>query len=277
MSIWEAIILGLVQGLTEFLPISSTAHIIIASHLLGIHFPGLVLEIFLHIASALAVIIYFRADLWRIVFGSIYYLRYRSPHYRSHFYMSLYLGAATAVTGVLGLTVSKTAGEWIRSPNLMGVGLLLTAIVLIALERFHRYGNREESSITWLDSILVGIGQAIAVLPGISRSGSTLVTALFLGLERETAVRFSFLLAIPVILGSSVLSIRHFFDGGFADFGILPMMVSFIVSFAASLIGITWLIAFLRTSRLIYFAVYCILLGIFCLTMLSPADVPALD
>lgn len=277
MSIWEAFILGLVQGITEFLPISSTAHVIVASHLLNIHFPGLVLEIFLHTASALAVMFYFRHDLWRILFGSLYYLRHRSPHYRSHFFMSLYLAAATGVTGVLGLTIQGTAGDWIRSPNLMGVGLLLTAFFLVALERFHRYGSREESSISWLDAILVGIGQALAVLPGISRSGSTLITALYLGLERETAVRFSFLLAIPVILGSSLLSLRHFLEGGFDNVGVLALTVAFVVSFLASLAGITWLIAFLRKSRLVYFAAYCLLLGLFCIFFLSPADIPTAE
>lgn len=274
MTFWEAIILGLVQGLTEFLPISSTAHIIIASHLLDLSFPGLVMEIFLHIASALAVIIYFRADLWRVLFGSLYYARYRSPHYRSHFFMSLYLLTATVITGVIGLTIKGTAGEWIRSPNLMGAGLLITAFFLVALERFHRYGSREESSISWLDAILVGIGQAVAVLPGISRSGSTLITALYLGLERETAVRFSFLLAIPVILGSSILSLRHFADGGFSDIGIAPLAAAFVVSFLTSIVGIIWLINFLKKSRLIYFAIYCFLLGLFCLTLLNPADIP---
>ncbi len=272
MTIWEAIILGLVQGITEFLPISSTAHLIISAHLMNLHFPGLGMEILLHLASVLAVTLYFRKDLWRIALGALGFLRERSPANRSSFFICIYLGVATVVTAVLGIIATNVLGDTIRSPKLMGVGLLFTAFFLIAIERFHHYGKRGEEAMTWLDSVLVGVGQAVAVLPGISRSGSTLITALYLGLERETAVRFSFLLAIPVILGSSVLAIKDIQGGMLSDVGMLPLLVAFVITFFASLAGIFWLISFLRSGRLLYFAIYCIIVGIFCLTMLTPAD-----
>lgn len=270
MSIWEALILGLVQGLSEFLPISSTAHIIIASHLLGLSFPGLAMEVFLHLASVLAVIIYFWRDLIRLATGAFQYLLggSASPTHRSQFYVCVYLLIATAITGVLGLTVEKSIGESLKTPTVMGLGLILTAIFLVSIERFHRIGQRKETDITWLDAVLIGLGQALAVVPGISRSGSTLITALYCGLERETAVRFSFILAIPVILGSSVLAMRGFADGAFEGVSFVSLFVAFTVSFFASLAGIYWLIAFLRQSRLIYFAAYCLVVGVLCLTVL---------
>lgn len=275
MTLWEAIVLGLVQGITEFLPISSTAHLIISAHLLNLHFSGLGMEVLLHLASTLAVSCYFRRDLWRLFCGALCFLRDRSAAHRSSFFICIYLGVATLVTGVLGIVATEVLGDSIRSPKLMGGGLLVTAFFLIAIERFHHYGKRGEGAITGIDAVLVGIGQALAVLPGISRAGSTLITALYLGLERETAVRFSFLLAIPVILGSTVLAIKDLQGGLLSDVGMLPMLLAFITTFVASLAGISWLIAFLRSGRLRYFAFYCVIVGIFCLTMLSPADIPA--
>lgn len=270
MSIWEALILGLVQGLSEFLPISSTAHIIIASHLMGISFPGLAMEVFLHLASALAVIIYFHRDLIRLATGAFQHVLggSASPTHRSQFYVCVYLIVATVITGVLGLLVEKSFGESMKTPTVMGIALLVTAFFLVAIERFHGFGRRQETDITWLDSVVIGLGQALAVIPGISRSGSTLITALYCGLERETAVRFSFILAIPVILGSSVLAIRGFADGAFVDVSFFALLVAFVVCFFASLAGIFWLIAFLKQSRLIYFAAYCSVLGVLCLTVL---------
>lgn len=270
MSIWEALILGLVQGISEFLPISSTAHIIIASHLLGLSFPGLAMEVFLHLASVLAVVIYFHRDLIRLSTGAFQHVvgGSASPTHRSQFYVCVYLLIATAITGMIGLTMEKFMGEGMKTPTVMGISLMVTAFFLVAIERFHRIGRRQEGDITWLDSVVIGLGQALAVIPGISRSGSTLITALYCGLERETAVRFSFILAIPVILGSSVLALRGFADGAFEGISIFALLVAFTVSFFASLAGIFWLIAFLKQSRLIYFAAYCLVLGVLCLTVI---------
>lgn len=273
MSFWEAIILGLVQGISEFLPISSTAHIIVASHLMGLRFPGLSMEIFLHLASVLAVILYFRQDLVRLASGALVFLWQRpaTRRHRTDFMICVYLLVATVITGVIGLSVEKSFGEFIKTPYIMGIALLVTAGFLIAVEWFHRIGRRGEAEMKGFDAVVLGLGQAIAVMPGISRSGATLVTALYLGLERETAVRISFLMAIPVILGSSVLALRHWNEGAFDGIGAGALMAGFAVSFIASLAGIHWLIAFLRQSRLFYFAIYCVILGVLCITFVPEA------
>lgn len=138
----------------------------------------------------------------------------------------------------------------------MAGALVVTGVVLIIIERFHRYGHRVEKEMRLPDAILVGVGQTLAVLPGISRSGSTLVTALFAGLSRDTAVRYSFILAIPVILGSSVLTLGEAQQEMWVHLGWGPLLVSFVVSFVFSIISIIWLINFLMKGRLIYFALY---------------------
>ncbi|QZT32920.1 undecaprenyl-diphosphatase [Caldalkalibacillus thermarum TA2.A1] len=263
MSILEALILGVVQGITEFLPISSTAHIVIASLLLNLRFPGLVMEIFLHLASVLAVIIYFRHDLAQIIKGFFAYIRYRNPHDKVSFIFSLYIILATIITGVLGVVLTDFIDESLKTPPVIAFSLVVTGSLLIFIERFHRFGDKNEATMGLKDTFIVALGQTLAVIPGISRSGSTLVAALWTGLNRETAVRFSFLLAIPVILGSTVLMVKDLEPGLVAEIGLFPLFIAFVASFIFSIIGIIWLIDFLEKSRLIYFAVYCYVLAAF--------------
>ncbi|MCK0473800.1 undecaprenyl-diphosphatase UppP [Halalkalibacter sp. APA_J-10(15)] len=271
MSIIEAIIFGIVQGITEFLPISSTAHIIITQMVFNYQFPGLSFEIFLHLASVLAVVIYFRRDLIEVIVGFFQYFTNKSKENRTQFFFAIYIVVATGITGVLGMLLEDSIGESLKTPAVIAVSLTITGIFLIIIERIVRYGNRKEDEMTFIDSMIVGLGQTLAVFPGISRSGATLITALFIGLNRETAVRYSFLLAIPVILGSTVLAIGDFTQGSLvADIGIVPLIIAFIVTFIFSWIGIVWLIGFLKKSKLIYFAIYCFVAAIFVYFYLSP-------
>jgi undecaprenyl-diphosphatase len=264
MSIIEALIFGIVQGITEFLPISSTAHIVITQLVLGYQFPGFGFEIYLHFASILAVMIYFRKDILVVIFGFIGYLANRSKDNRTQFFFGIYIIVATLITGVLGLLLEDFIGASMKTPPFIAIALAVTGLFLIIIERFVQYGDRTEEQMTFKDSIFVGLGQTLAVFPGISRSGATLVTALFAGLNRDTAVRYSFLLSIPVILGSSVLAIGDFADGAMvAEVGIPALIVSFIATFIFSWLGIVWLIEFLKKSKLVYFALYCFIAAIF--------------
>ncbi len=258
----EAILFGIVQGISEFLPISSTAHIIITELLLGYDFPGLSFEIFLHLASILAVAVYFRRDLAVIISGFFAYRTDRSAENLVSFRFGIYIIVATIITGVLGVALKNVVADVMKSPAFMAGALALTGVFLVIIERFHRYGSRTEKEMTLRDAIIVGLGQSIAILPGVSRSGSTLIVALFAGLSRDTAVRYSFILAIPVILGSSVLAIGDIGGGFFAGLGWGPLAVSFITTFVFSWLGIAWLIDFLKKGRLVYFAVYLFILAI---------------
>jgi len=275
MQYWEAILYGVAQGLTEYLPISSTAHVVLVSYLLGEPLPGLAFEISLHLASLLAVVAYFRSDLRRLVAGFLGYLHRRRPEDRPPFLFGCYLVVATAVTGVAGVVLMETMGERLKSPPVMAAALALTGAALVFIERIRAYGARGEREMRIGDALWVGLGQAIAVLPGISRSGSTLVVALLCGLERETAVRYSFLLALPVIVGSSILALPELQGGGvLSAIGWGPLLAAFAASFATSVAGIVWLLAFLRRGKLAWFAVYLFALALF-VYLAFPADLVA--
>ncbi len=262
MSLFEALIFGIVQGITEFLPISSTAHIIITELLFGYNFPGLAFEIFLHIASVLAVLIYFRLELWTVIRGFFLYVQDKSAVNRVHFFFGLYIIVATIITGTFGLLLKNLVVDVMKTPTFIASALAVTGTALVFIERFKKYGSRTEEKMTFLDSIIVGFGQTIAVLPGISRSGSTLVVALWAGLERDTAVRYSFILAIPAILGSTFLTLGDASGAIWSAIGTVPMVVSFLAAFIFSLVGIAWLIDFLKRGKLLYFAIYCYLMAL---------------
>lgn len=261
MTIIEALIFGIVQGIAEFLPISSTAHIVIAQMLFGYTFPGLSFEIILHLGSVAAVILFFRKDITHLIQVFFRFLLKRNTEDRPEFLFILFIIIATFITGALGIILEGAVGDGIKTPFVIAGSLTLTGIFLILIERFHRIGTRTEKEMTILDSIIVGLAQTLAVLPGISRSGSTLIAGLYAGLSRETAVRYSFLLSIPVIAGSSVLAIGDLTSGQLGIIGYEPIAVALIASFITSYIGIIWLIDFLNKGRLIYFAVYCFVLA----------------
>ncbi|MDE5412064.1 undecaprenyl-diphosphatase UppP [Alkalihalobacterium chitinilyticum] len=270
MSIIEAFIFGLVQGITEFLPVSSTAHIVITQMIFGYTFPGLAFEIYLHLASILAVMIYFRRDIVDVVTGFFKFFVDRSKENKVHFYFGIYIIVATGITGGLGLVLKDVVGETMKTPYFIAAALTVTGLALIFIERFHKYGSRTEKDMTFKDSIIVGLGQTLAVLPGISRSGATLIAALLVGLSRDTAVRYSFLLVIPVILGSSVLAIDELGSGMFSSIGAPALIVSFISTFIFSWLGIVWLIEFLKKSKLFYFAIYCFVVAILVALFINP-------
>jgi undecaprenyl-diphosphatase len=256
LNLLEAFFLGLIQGITEFLPISSSAHLVIAQQLMGLNMPGLAFEVFLHFASLLAVLIYFRRDIVEIVTGFFKYLSSRQEQHRGSFLFTVYLLLATAITGVLGVLLEDLLADKLKSMTTIAISLFATGVFLFLIERVRRYGSRTAEQMTVLDALWIGLGQTVAVIPGISRAGSTLVVALWCGLEKETAVRFSFLLSVPVILGSTVLMAPDF-DMIRLQTGIPELLISFAASFVFALIGIKWLITFLQHSKLIYFTYYC--------------------
>lgn len=256
----EAFFLGLVQGITEFLPISSSAHLIIVQELMGLSFPGLAFEVFLHFASLLAVLIYFRKDIFEIKVGFTQYIITRQQKYLGHFKFGIYIVVATIFTGVLGVILERHLGDTLKSMTTIAIALFMTGVFLFLIERVIKYGRRREAQMTLADAIWIGLAQTLSVIPGISRAGSSLIAALWCGLDKETAVRFSFLLSVPVILGSTVLMLPDMKMENLHT-GALELAISFISSFVFALVGIKWLITFLKQSKLIYFAFYCFFLS----------------
>lgn len=272
---FEALILGIIQGISEFLPISSSAHLVIAEKLLGIHIgtSPLAFEVFLHLASLLAVICFFWRDILAIVRDFLSYLFFRKEKYQTNFRFALLILLATLITLIVGKSIEGVFEERITNATTIGAALIVTGIFLILIEHGVTPGKRSLKEMTWKDGIIVGLGQALAVIPGISRAGSTLITALWSGLNKETAVRYSFLLSIPVIVGITILKLPDIY-GAFSHDLVIPLILAFVASFIFALIGIKWLIHMLNQTKLSYFAVYCIALGIITWVYLNDSPVP---
>ena len=256
---FDAIIWGLVQGLTEFLPISSSGHLALVPALLSetgleIDDPSLPVSVVLHLGTLLAVLVFYRSDLSSL-------LRFRQDPNARRVINLLALGT---IPVVVGLPLRTQISEFESDPTKVAAALIVTGLILAASTRAP-YGRIRLEDATVTDALLVGIAQAFALLPGISRSGSTITMGLFRGLDRTEAARYSFLLAIPTIAGAGVLSLSDLSDTT-SDVG--PIAVGFIVSALSGYAAITWLIRILATRSFMPFSLYCLALGTLALIVL---------
>ena len=254
MNLFESIILGITQGATEFLPISSSAHILFAQKWLGQE-PSVHLFIWLHVGSLLAVLFFYRKDILELFGGFWSLITKREQSLEGT--LSVQLLVATLLTIPLALWVANLFENTQESLPFIGIGLLLTAALIIAAV----YLPSKQKSIGWKQAIGLGLIQGLAVLPGISRSGLTIAAALLMGIEKKEAVRFSFLLSIPTILGAAVFST--------ASAGIsfsLSLLISMLVSAVVGYLAIIWMIKLVE-GKWIYFAPYCFFLGILLLAL----------
>ncbi len=255
MSLINAIILGIVQGLTEFLPVSSSGHLVIAEHLLpGWHQPGIVFEILLHLATLLAVIIFFRHDLILLI-KSIYSSGPQAAKRRKFILMLL---LATIPTGVIGLAGKKIFVSLFDRLDVVGAMLLVTALLLWLAERqTPEKSTKKSTRVT--DALLIGITQGLAILPGISRSGSTIAVGMLLGIEPRTAARFSFILSIPAICGAALLNISEI--SAIPSNQILSCLCGALAALVTGLMALKFLLMIIEERRLKIFAIYCLIVG----------------
>ena len=256
MGFWEAILLGIIQGLTEFLPVSSSGHLALFTAILGnnqLPSENLLFTILVHAATAIATVIVFRNDIVAILSGM---LKKDQPETRA-FVGYIVVSMMPAVLIGLFFEDQITA---LFDTNLAFVGttLCLTAALLFFTDK----ASSKEQPITNKVALLIGIAQAIAILPGISRSGATIAVALLIGVSRPEAARFSFLMVIPLILGSMAKSILDQGAAAAITFDPLPMSVGFLAALASGVLACTWMIALVKRSKLRYFAIYCLLVGI---------------
>ncbi len=263
MTIFQAIILGIVQGLTEYLPVSSSAHLVIVPYLLGWSFPAdqaFVFDVLVQLGTLLAVIVYFWKDLINIVVEFFKGIAARKPFATVESRMGWFIILASIPGGIAGVLIKPIVEAAFASPAAVGALLIVTAIILVAGEYFGRK-ERGFTSITWLDALLIGIGQAVAIFPGISRSGATISVGLLRGLKRTDAAKFSFLMSIPIMLAAGLYSALDLRDiAGLTSF--LPAILAGTV--AAAVVGyfsIKWLLSFLNKRPLSIFAIYCAILG----------------
>lgn len=264
MNIGEGIILGAVQGLTEFLPVSSTGHLILARELLGMdQTGGLAFDALLHLATALAVIIYFRND-WRLLLTSAWTWLQRKPIDAKERTLLIALMVGTVPAVVLGLVLSDPIETMFRSPQLLAGVIIVGSILMTVAE----WAGSSRKELTAMSGFLIGWFQALALFPGMSRSGATISGGLLLGLTREEAARFAFLLSLPVILGAGTFKALDLFkgEGGAIEHG--PIIAGAIVAFGVGMAAIHFLMRFLKTHSLMPFVAYRLLLAGFILLYL---------
>jgi undecaprenyl-diphosphatase len=256
----EAIILGIVQGLTEFLPISSTAHLRIVPALLGWADPGAASSAIIQLGTMLAVVAFFRRDIVRLFGAFIRGLFRRQPFEEFESRLAWYIAVGTIPVGILGLLFKNFIETSARSLHLIAASLVILALILALAERVSAR-RRDTSTITFGDSIIVGFAQALALIPGSSRSGTTITAALFLGFTREAAARFSFLLSIPAVVASGLFElfeVRHSLTG----LGALNLSVATLVSAITGYAAIAFLLRYLRTHTTYVFIWYRIFIGV---------------
>ena len=264
----EALVLGIVQGATEYLPVSSSGHLVIAQHLFGLEEPALFFDIVLHLGTLVAVVWYYRKDILELVLETFAALRNLASGHswketlQSYpgFRFALLIVVGTIPTAVIGLAFEDTFERLFGSVRLVGLMLILTGTVLL-LTRLARNGGRDAAGMTWIDALLIGVVQGLAITPGISRSGITIATALLLGIERETAARFSFLLSIPSILGALMLR----FGGANDGVGTTALVVGFSAAALTGYFCLALLVRLVKRGRLSWFAPYCFTLGLLAL------------
>ena len=265
--ILEAVLLGIVQGATEFLPISSSAHLRVVPSLLHLwdssfRDPGVAYSAVIQLGSVLAVLTYFFADLWRIACGSLKAMKekdYANPDLRL-------LGAiivGTIPICLIGLAAKpflEADDSPLRSLTVIGCASMVMGALLFASEKMAKH-TKTIAQVVGRDGLLVGLGQAMALIPGCSRSGSTLTVALFLGFKREEAARFSFLLGIPAIVLSGLLELKDMLKQGLEGTAMSSLLIGLVVSTIVSYASIYWMLRFLKTNSTTVFVIYRLIFG----------------
>ncbi|MEE6133644.1 undecaprenyl-diphosphate phosphatase [Priestia flexa] len=251
--------LGLFQGITEPIPVSSSGHIVLAQHLFGLNIEGLSFEILVNTASLIAVLIIYREDILRLIVNGLKFLKTKDQDAKSDFQFIIYLIIGTIPAGIIGVLFGDVIEANLKSLKVLGFALIATGIALWIIRNLR--GRKNDAALSVKDAIIIGLAQAVALIPGISRSGATIVAAMLRGTKQETALRFSFLLYIPVSLGVTVLGISDILnDPNFSEL-LLPYTVAFFASLIASYFSLKWFMGIMARGNLKYFAFYCFIVG----------------
>lgn len=254
MDVLEAIILGIIQGLTEFLPVSSSGHLELAKAILGdtsVPEESLTFTVVLHFATALSTLVIFRKEVAEI-FKGLFQFKWNE---QTKFCLKIVISMIPAV--IVGLLFEKQLESFFGGKILLvGVMLLVTALLLLFADK----AKKTDKNVTFSNSLIIGISQAIAMLPGISRSGATISTSVLLGVDRTKAARFSFLMVVPLIFGKIAKDVLGG-DINFQSSEIIPISAGFIAAFLSGLIACTWMISLVKKSKLSYFSIYCAVVG----------------
>lgn len=251
-------IIGIVQGVTEPIPVSSSGHVMIASEILGLGEQGFTFAILTNTASLLAVLFIYREDIIRLIVNSLRYIQTRNSRYAADFRFVLLIIIGSIPAGVLGILLSDVIAENV-SMTTIAIMLFVTGTAIWLIRNMR--GKKSDADITVKDAFLVGLGQAVALTPGISRSGATIISAIAVGMKQETALRYSFMLYIPVSLGSVVLGISDFVNEPNKAELALPYAVTFIATVFMTYFAMKWFMGIMKHGKLIYFTYYCFIVG----------------
>jgi undecaprenyl-diphosphatase len=254
MNILHAVILGIVQGVTEFVPVSSSGHLVLVPWLLRWPEPGLAFDTVLHLGTLLAVLIVFGRDYAALASAWLQSLTRRGPRPDARLAWWVLLGTIPAA--LMGALWERQFEALFSVPSYVALFLMLTGVWLVLAERFGRQ-ERQAEGLSWWQVLLVGVAQGLAIAPGISRSGATMGAAMLLGLKREAAARFSFLLAGPIILGAGLVQTRKLVAMPGLRSQLLPLAAGFLAALATGYLCIRVLLEYLRTHSLTLFAAYC--------------------
>lgn len=259
MNIIDAIILGIIQGLTEFLPVSSSGHLELGKAILGDHSvpeESLLLTVVLHFATALSTIVVFRKDILSLIKGALEF------EWNEDLQFILKIAISIIPATVIGLLLEKEL-EQLFSGNILLVGcmLIVTAVLLFLADK----AKDTNKKVSFKNAFIIGVSQAIAMLPGISRSGATISTSVLLGNDKTKAARFSFLMVVPLIIGKIS---KDIFSGDltYESGNFTTLAIGFFAAFIAGLFACTWMISLVKKSKLTYFAIYCVIVGIIAIT-----------
>jgi len=252
----EALVLGMVQGLTEWLPVSSSGHLVIAQELLGLPAgENLLFDLVVHLGTIFAVCVFFRKELLRILSSLLMRRAGRGPQENALRLLGFLLLVGTVPAAIVGILLTDVIEDIFDLP-LVGAALMVNAVILLVSERVGSKGARKSAGL--LDAVVIGCFQAVAIIPGISRSGSTISGGMLRGLERETAATFSFLLSVPILVGAFAYGLVALdaYDTQPVEF-----LLGFLAAFLLGLASIEYLLKAVRSGKLWVFAVYCVLAG----------------
>jgi len=265
MTVWEAILWGMLQGATEFLPVSSSGHLVLVPWLLGRSAPGLTYGVIVHTGTLLAMVVYFWHDIWALLDGLLQSWRQRelTPMGR----LALMIAVSAIPAGVVGLLFDDYLEAAFGEPAVVAVLLLITGAVLALSEHLGRR-ERPLEALSWRDAVTIGLAQCVALLPGISRSGSTISAGMLRGLDREAAARFGFLMALPLLVGATAHELLGMSGGGGQVAGGL-LLVGFVAAALTGYAALRLMLGLVRRNGLWPFAIYCWAIGLFGLVMVA--------
>lgn len=263
LTLGAVILLAIIQGVTEFFPVSSSGHLVLGKHFLGVQSPGVALEVALHLGTLISVIVVFFPDILGLIHGFLsFFLDPKGTNskklmvYRK---LLVFLVLGSIPTALIGILLEDTFERLFASPQIIGYTLILTGIILTISSRMQ--GRKSLDKITVTDAVIIGVGQGLAITPGISRSGLTISTSLLRGLDRDASTRFSFLLSLPAIIGAAIFKLPDLTDGTMG-YPLWWVLIGVAIAALAGILAIRGLMSVLKQGKLQYFAYYTWVLGL---------------